>query len=1624
MPERHDEKVEGDRQELNAAEDQQELEEENNEQATAPMEDFEDDLQGFLCDDVMDEVSADDADKPKIQKPIIVEDDPAEAHEAKLKCSPCLPSAEEIARHDATHYPYRNWCPSCVKAKAREDAHFRSGSGTDKETGLPVVSMDYELLEEKITVLIVKDDASGSTLAYDVEAKGPSDEWVLRQLVRDLEDWGRGDLYLKTDGEPAMLAVQRAVAKLRSHRTLPRNPPAYNPQSNGAAEKAVQDVTAHVRCLLLALEARLKVNIDVNLPIIKWIIRHAAFLHTRYSVGHDGLTSWRRLTGRTWNGVVIEFGERVFGKLALRRSPTFKKKKRGKKKLASRSVEGVWLGIYPRTGEHIIARLDTGEAIRVRTVNRMVFEQRWKAEDIQAVRALPRRPNPRRARDGDDPEGQLNVDAAPEARAEPREPRERAAREGGADLGRPVPAEAPREGHHGPRELQINNRILEKYGFTPNCPGCAYKQLDLEGRRLHTAECRRRIYEAMSADADELDRIERTERRLGRVPPKSEQIRRPTAPDAEVPRPAEVQEDGPPLPEARVYAKPILRIPSRRPPRDEVRPHVSADKPVDAEPSSMTADSSHGGGVPITVNEPNMNDEDESLAGWEAVAEQEMVDAQPADEDEIAEGLFGPDDEDTDEEARIQAPEEKRQRLAHFEQKSQQLNNIHAAMQRSDAKEIIKDLEKLAEFKLPKNRRQRRTLHQNGYSSDVGEVYSPPRVTKIASDMGLRPAWALDLTELDPSDGLPWDFSCEAKRRRAKKLLMEDKPLMLIACPMCGPFSTIMHWNYAEMSEIEAKQKLSAAMEHLKFAVELCLTQYQAGRLFLFEHPVGASSWDTELLKVLARLEGVFMANFDFCQLGMKAKNKQGVEQPAKKRTKVMTNSKNIAEVLRLAQCTRVHEHVQLLDGRAGPCQVYPDKFVKLICSGIQKEIDDIRWRDRLAEKLDITETLNMLMAAAAKLDELAVPPHEEDETTSFDALYKDGEFFDDVSGAKLDKKMATTARRTEIDFFKARGVYFKRRREKWMKVISTKWLDVNKGDAKNPNYRARLVGREMAWDRRDDLFAATPPLESLKAVLSLCASRQNRRHPHRIMKIDVKRAYFYAKATRPIFISIPKEDFETGDEQNVAQLNLSLYGTRDAAKNWTATFTEFLVNSSFTAGLCSPCNFHNAAKDMAVTVHGDDFTCTGSRSSLAWFKGRMEEKFEISCEVLGPDADQQREISILNRTIAWTKDGLTYEADQRHAEIVIRELGLQEARATATPGARDELAKASAPGDAEAVEIEDESPPLNPSEASAYRGVAARLNYLAQDRPDIQYACKEASRRMAKPRSDDWLMLKRIGRYLVGAPRLVQRLVWQDEPESADVYTDSDWAGCRSTCRSTSGGLEMFGQHCLKSWSSTQATVALSSAEAELYALTKGTAQGLGLVSLMADFGVAISVTVHTDASAAIGIVRRAGLGKLRHLNVRYLWIQGQVKSDAIKLLKVLGTENPADLLTKNLHANLMAKHLEYLGMNTAKDRAASAPTLSQLVQDDGDHSDYWEEKGENIERVHCKARTTLFTPLRVSGSPPVRALAPSRVTEGRFLDNGEVFKKVDSWTARGTAHMDLTRRWVGTTRFLKRCG
>ena len=137
-----------------------------------------------------------------------------------------------------------------------------------------------------------------------------------------------------------------------------------------------------------------------------------------------------------------------------------------------------------------------------------------------------------------------------------------------------------------------------------------------------------------------------------------------------------------------------------------------------------------------------------------------------------------------------------------------------------------------------------------------------------------------------------------------------------------------------------------------------------------------------------------------------------------------------------------------------------------------------------------------------------------------------------------------------------------------------------------------------------------------------------------------------------------------------------------------------------------------------------------------------------------------------------------------------------------------------------------------------------------------------------------------------------------------------------------------MFGSHVVKSWSVTQATVALSSAEAEYSADVKAASAGLGFMGLLGDLGISgVSLHVHTDSSAAIGIANRTGVGKIRHIAVHLLWLQEKLKSGALQLHKVLGARNVADVLTKHVVSETLNRHLPALALTFQAGRASSAP-------------------------------------------------------------------------------------------------
>ena len=132
----------------------------------------------------------------------------------------------------------------------------------------------------------------------------------------------------------------------------------------------------------------------------------------------------------------------------------------------------------------------------------------------------------------------------------------------------------------------------------------------------------------------------------------------------------------------------------------------------------------------------------------------------------------------------------------------------------------------------------------------------------------------------------------------------------------------------------------------------------------------------------------------------------------------------------------------------------------------------------------------------------------------------------------------------------------------------------------------------------------------------------------------------------------------------------------------------------------------------------------------------------------------------------------------------------------------------------------------------------------------------------------------------------MVWKCAWQPEEEVL-AYSDSNWAGCKRTARSTSCGVVMRGSHHIKSWSVTQKRVTLSSAEAELAALVKASAETLGIIQMASGLGDSITAEVFVDSSAALAVTQKKGNGKMRHVKIGQLWIQETAEVEELRFRK-----------------------------------------------------------------------------------------------------------------------------------------
>ncbi len=140
-----------------------------------------------------------------------------------------------------------------------------------------------------------------------------------------------------------------------------------------------------------------------------------------------------------------------------------------------------------------------------------------------------------------------------------------------------------------------------------------------------------------------------------------------------------------------------------------------------------------------------------------------------------------------------------------------------------------------------------------------------------------------------------------------------------------------------------------------------------------------------------------------------------------------------------------------------------------------------------------------------------------------------------------------------------------------------------------------------------------------------------------------------------------------------------------------------------------------------------------------------------------------------------------------------------------------------------------------------------------------------------------------------------------------------------------------MLGSHCVRTWSKTQSTIATSSAESELYALVRASQEAMGLRTMLRGFGIVTDIRLKVDASAALSIVERSGLGRLKHVSVQWPWVQQVAKSKDITYDKVPGQRNPADAMTKHLARVTTEGHLDRMHCVFKQGRAMTAPQMSK---------------------------------------------------------------------------------------------
>jgi hypothetical protein len=482
-------------------------------------------------------------------------------------------------------------------------------------------------------------------------------------------------------------------------------------------------------------------------------------------------------------------------------------------------------------------------------------------------------------------------------------------------------------------------------------------------------------------------------------------------------------------------------------------------------------------------------------------------------------------------------------------------------------------------------------------------------------------------------------------------------------------------------------------------------------------------------------------------------------------------------------------------------------------------------------------------------------------------------------------------AMKSELDSVGSTGTWKEVATPPGRKLVGSKWVFKTKRDASGniAKFKARIVAQGFSQIEGIDYDATFSPvarLTSLRLLMAITASKDLLLH-----QMDADTAFLNGTLDEEIYMVFPPGYQPLNPSMTGLRLIKSLYGLKQSPRVWWKLISSHLTSMGFNKVDSDWGLYYRKRDETFLLLYVDDVLIAApTMSSINDVKASLKDKWKWTdlgeaAYVLGLQLERNRKL----RTIKLSQ--------KAYIERILVRFGMENATIIGTP--------------LEETKLEVSTEDMDIKRQKTYLSIVGSLMWVSQSlRPDLAFTVGLLSRFSHNPSENHLRVAKRVLRYLKGTAGRSLELGASSPMETALVgYCDADYAGDSATRRSTTGYIFSYEGSTISWGSNRQATVALSTCEAEYMALAEGIKEGIWLSRVLKDLGQPQDrFTIFCDNQGAIALSENPGKhSRTKHIDVRYHFIRERVDEGAVTIHHVGTLNQAADMLTKGL---VKAKH------------------------------------------------------------------------------------------------------------------